>query len=149
MTVQATLLLALALGAPALKDPPKKGPTVVGEWEVESISTGGRQSNVGTGLRYTFTADGKWLIHRDGEELAPQLRRGFVLDARADPPAVDLVSNTAANNSARFQGIFKVEGDTLTLCGTRQKGADRPTKFEAPDGSQVTIYVLRRARPKE
>jgi len=72
-----------------------------------------------------------------------------VVDAKPDPPTVDLVSNTAVNNGLRLVGIFKVEGDTLTICGTRQKGADRPARFESPAGSQFAIYVLKRAKPKD
>jgi uncharacterized protein (TIGR03067 family) len=143
-----TLLLGLAvgLGAPALKDPPKKAATVAGEWEVVSMTTGGRAAGVGTDLRYTFTDDGRWLIHRDGQEVGPQLRRGFVVDPKPDPPTVDLISNSAAANGPRLIGIFKIEGDTLTICGTRQKGAERPTKFDSPDGSQIAVYVLKRVK---
>src|SRR4051812_16883520 len=137
-----TLLLALSLAAPNLKDKPKAEPSVVGEWEVESITVNGRQSTTTPGLNYVFTKDGKWQIFRDGQETSATLARGFTMDAKASPPTVDLITNTAAANGSRLEGIFKVEGDTLTICRTRQKGAERPTKFESPEGSQITLYVL-------
>jgi uncharacterized protein (TIGR03067 family) len=142
-----TVLLGLAVtvGAPALKDK-EKAPSLVGEWEVESITTNGNPSATTAGLRYTFTADGKWVIHRNGKETSPTISRGFTADPKPNPPTVDLVSNTNAANGSRLLGIFKVEGDTLTICGTRTKGADRPTKFEAPEGSGLTLYVMKRAK---
>jgi uncharacterized protein (TIGR03067 family) len=142
----ATLLgLALAVGAPHLKDT-EKAPTIVGEWEVETITTNGRKSAVGNGLRYTFTADGKWLIHRDGKETSPTINRGFTADAKPNPATVDLTTSRPGGPENRLIGIYKVDGDTLTICGTRAKGADRPTRFEAPEGSGNTMYVLKRAR---
>jgi uncharacterized protein (TIGR03067 family) len=144
-----TLLLGLSLtiAAPALKDPPKKTDTIVGEWEVESLTMGGQPSTT-TGLKYTFTADGQWLIHRDGQVIGVAANRGFTMDNKTTPPSVDLISNTKAANMLRLQGIFKVEKDTLTICGTRQQGAERPTKFESPEGSQIVIYVLKRVKPE-
>ena len=136
--------LALGLGAPALKDKPTS-PSLEGEWEVEGVTTGGRPSKVAPGLRYTFTPDGKWLISRDGQALSPQHNRTVVVDAKPNPPTVDMVSNANAANSSRLLGIYKVEGDTLTICGTRG-GAERPSSFDSPDGSAVTTYVLKRVK---
>ena len=137
--------LALTAGAPALKDK-EEPPTPEGEWEVQSVTSNGGQSAVAPGLRYTFTADGKWLIHRNGKETSPGLARGFTTNPKANPPSVDLFTNTAAANGSRLIGIFKIDGDTLTICGTRTKGAERPTKFEAPSGSGNVLYVLKRAK---
>ena len=145
MTPTALLGLALALGAPALKDK-DKAPSLIGEWEVESFGTNGVQTATTPGLRYTFTEDGQWLIHRDGKETSKGISRGFTVDPKRSPPAVDLVTNTKAANTSRLLGIYKVEGDTLTIYGTRAKGAERPTRFEAPEGSGITVYVLKRAK---
>jgi uncharacterized protein (TIGR03067 family) len=140
-----TVLLGLALvaGAPALKEK-DKAPSLVGVWEVESITTNGKQNAATTGLRYTFTEDGKWLIHRNGKETSPGISRGVTVDPKPNPPTVDLVSNTKVANGSRLLGIYKVEGDTLTICGTRVIGVERPKKFDAPAGSSITMYVLKR-----
>jgi uncharacterized protein (TIGR03067 family) len=138
--------LTLAVAAPNLKDPPKTLPTIVGEWEVESLTTNGMLSNTTPGLIYTFTTDGKWLIHRDGQVIGATTNRGFTMDQKTNPPSVDLVSNSKAANTLRLVGIFKIEKDTLTICGTRQQGAERPTKFESTEGSQITMYVLKRVK---
>ena len=141
-----TLLgLALAVGAPALKDKDKV-PSLIGEWEVQSIGTNGAQNATTPGLRYTFTEDGQWLIARNGKETTPGTSRGFTVDPKRNPPAVDLVTNTKVANPTRLLGIYKIEGDTLTIVGTRAKGVERPTTFEIGEGSGLTVYVLKRAK---
>ena len=54
---------AIALEAPAPKDPLPKDDKLVGEWVVESIHQNGKDQQLGDEpVRYQFTADGKWLI---------------------------------------------------------------------------------------
>ena len=145
--MNATVLLALALGvgAPNLKDK-EKAPSLIGEWEVESVGTNGNPIAATPGLRYTFTVDGQWLIHRNGKETAPGTNRAFEFDLKRNPPTVDLLSNTKLANTSRLLGIYKIEGDTLTIVGTRAKGVERPTKFDVTEGSGMTVYVLKRAK---
>ena len=145
--MNAVLLLttALTVSAPALKEKPKAAeadPT--GDWEMESTTVSGRPSVLSGRLVYSFTKDGKWVLSRDGKELATTLDRRVEFDARAAQPTIDLITN-AANPTARLRGIYKIEGDTLTICGTRAK-ADRPATFESPEGSGITLYVLKRAK---
>lgn len=142
-------LAALVVAAPIVKVKPVPAGDVVGEWRVESTTIGGRQTKSPVPLVYTFTKDGKWLVHRDGEPLAPTLQRGYEVDPKAGPPTFDLITNTAAVNGARFRGIFKLDGDTLTLCGTRARDAARPTAFESAEGSGHTLYVLKRVKKPE
>jgi uncharacterized protein (TIGR03067 family) len=139
--------VTLALSAPALKDRPKKADqTIVGEWEVTSITLPGGRASASSGLRYTFSADGRWLIHRKGEELAGN--RGYAMDPKAVPPAVELITGTAAANPARRLGIFKVERDTLTICAAKSRDA-RPTSFDPAAKDGVTLYVLERVKKKD
>jgi uncharacterized protein (TIGR03067 family) len=146
------LLFATALGvaAPALKEKPKPELDVVGEWQVESITTNGRKSTTAPNLVYSFTKEGKWLILRDGEETKTTLDRRFEFDAKAAKPTMDLITS-AVNPNTRLRGIFKIEGDTLTICGIRATAgpgeqAPRPTTFESAEGSGASLYVLKRVK---
>ena len=145
--MQATLLLgaALALGAPALKDPPKKPHNIVGEWVVESAMTAGKaRPQAGDPLKYVFTADGKWIVYR-GERKLTGDQRGYVTDAKKDPPTIDLTIDVADQETRKTLGIFKVEGDTLTLCIGRING-DRPKNYEATPEAPATLYVFKRVK---
>src|SRR6476620_11149427 len=55
------MLTALALGAPARKETPKKEPSIVGEWAVESVNVGGNPSEPASN-RWSFNADGTFDI---------------------------------------------------------------------------------------
>ena len=149
--MQATLLVgvALTLGAPALKDPPTRdAPGLVGEWEVESTLVAGRpRAQAGQPLRYRFTADGKWYSYRrDRRDGAAE--RAYHTNPKADPPSIDLVINPADQEPSVNPGIYKVEGDTLTVC-VRGRSSGRPTAFESSPAVPTTLYIFKRVRPKD
>ena len=138
------LITALVLSAPALKDPPKKDLNLAGEWIVESQTTNGRPLKSKIERRYIFSADGKWTMTTTKAKITPKLTRAFTIDDKNKPAAIDMkLSGLAA--STTYTGIVKIEGDTMTLCYSRN-GDERPTKFESPEGSTVVLIVLKRVK---
>jgi uncharacterized protein (TIGR03067 family) len=143
------MLLAstVALAAPALKDRPKGNADIVGEWVVESMQSSGRMRPPSKGeLRYVFAADGKLTVTRDERMLGGD-DRGYSFDPNTSPAAIDLIADTTEQESSVTRGIYKIEGDTMTLLVPRGRG-ERPTKFEVSRESPGTIYTLRRVKPK-
>lgn len=147
--MQGTILfsVALALGAPALKDPPKKDLNLAGEWIVESQVTNGRPLKSKIERKYIFSADGKWTQTTSTSKITPKLTRAFTIDDKNKPAAIDMKLSALAT-STMYTGIVKIEGDTMTLCYSR-KADERPTKFESPERSTFILIVLKRAKPKE
>src|SRR6476659_8621880 len=122
---------ALALGDPALKDPPKKDLGIVGEWALESTMLGGKAGKVASALRYEFTADGQWIIRREGTEVKSAPRQ-YKVDAKANPATIDVAAPTPGGGGVLppgMLGIYKIDGDTLTICYA-PGGGERPTTFE-------------------
>jgi uncharacterized protein (TIGR03067 family) len=136
----AVLFAALALGAPGLKDPPAKPNPLVGEWVQVSVSFRGK-TYADTDLRYEFTADGKWLTHVRHEKSPGESQ--YTIDPEADPPAIDLKTRT---NWPSTQGIFKIDGDTLTIALPQDRRTVRPTDFETPKDSKVAVFVFKRVK---
>lgn len=130
--------LALAAGAPAPKDRPPIAGALVGEWAV--LEVGGRPPAGPQAVE--FTADGK-VMFRAGPR-PPNADRYRADPARA-PAEIDIDPFDTHQLSAR--GIYRVAGDTLTLCLAH--GGPRPTRFESPAGSKVTLMTLQRVKTKD
>jgi uncharacterized protein (TIGR03067 family) len=114
--VTSTLLVGLALiaGAPAKKDAPaKEPPTLVGDWAGESGIHGGKPENPPPGTTLTFTADGK-VLFKEGGDGKPE-EGSYKADAKKDPAEIDITPPDGPKGEI-LRGIYKIEGDTLTLC---------------------------------
>jgi uncharacterized protein (TIGR03067 family) len=79
----------------------------------------------------------------DGQPLRP-IKSTISVDPTTTPRQIDDDLNVGLRTSRRL-GIYKLEGDTLTLCYDNT-GKQRPTEFESPAGSSFVLTVLRRQR---
>jgi uncharacterized protein (TIGR03067 family) len=84
----------------------------------------------------------------------------FTLDTGATPKGLDFTETvqgiTVGKEMKRNQetwfhpGIYKLEGDRLTVCykhGKHDRNAPRPTDFDAKEGSACLLMVLERVQP--
>src|SRR5688572_3745182 len=118
--------LALTLGAPAPKEAPKKDPpTVVGDWVPESIVMGGKNDPPPAGALLTFTRDGKCSM-REKDEKPDEMT--YTADPKQDPPHLDL--REGGMGGMNMAGIYKLDGDTLTICLSIM--GERPKAFASP-----------------
>ena len=119
-----------AVAAPGPKDPPKADPpSIVGEWVMETA---------GDPFRLTVTADGKYLKTRGKVTFATQT---YAINPKKEPAEIDL---TQTGLGVTTLGIYRVDGDRLTLCFSRS-GGDRPSKFEKA-GPSVTLMTFKRVK---
>ena len=101
-----------------------------GEWPVVSLEVSGKKSD---GLK------GKKLVVKEDEWTAPGgLKFKIKLDTTKNPKQID---HTSEDGKVTLLGIYKIEGDTLTLCQSRV-GGERPTEFKA--GPMVLLMVYKR-----
>jgi uncharacterized protein (TIGR03067 family) len=131
------LALALAAGAPNLKDRPGPEPSPVGRWATTDIRINGSDARPGNeDLAYEFTADGRWLSFWGGKERS----RGetYATDPRARPATIDLPTG----QGWPMRGIYKVEGDTLTLV-VRVCNDSRPASFDTKGGGVIKMVLTR------
>ena len=139
--------LALSVGAPAAKEAPKKeAPSIVGEWIGEKAVGGGKERpHPEGGFIFTFMADGKLKV-KEGTDEKPD-GATYKLDTKKPPFTIDIIEEPG--EKASMIGIFKIDGDTLTICISGAKGAEdaeRPTKFESPEGSRTILATFKRAK---
>jgi uncharacterized protein (TIGR03067 family) len=143
--MNATLIFtALVLGAPALKDRDTAS-QLYGTWVMEETAEEARVRAIERRdgpYRYRFNRDGTWQVFRGDKEVAE--RRNFLFNATADPPTIDFNTPPRPKNSDLILGIYKIEGDRLTICCS-YPDRPRPTEFATAGG----IYVQKLRRKKD
>jgi len=144
-----TLILALAVtaGAPAPKETPKKkeGPSIVGTWSLERGESGGMVIPLppgGNELSLTFNDDGTLVAHKGGK--GPDENGKFSHDPKKSPAEIDLTESRPGGKDMMIRGIYKIDGETLTICMAPL--GERPTKIESPAGAQTIIMTLKRVK---
>jgi uncharacterized protein (TIGR03067 family) len=144
-----TCFVALAIAAPAKDVPPKKEmPSLVGEWKFEEGQAADKAVPIQKG-ELTLNFDAKGGMHLSmmmaGQKI--DLDASYKIDLTKTPFEIDLIppSGKADRNSL---GIFKIEGDTLTICSD-DSGKMRPIKFETVAGNgAITLLKFKRIDPK-
>lgn len=66
----------------------------------------------------------------------------FVIDPGKQPRTID----TTDRNNKLEKGIYRLEGDLLTIC-TSETGGERPTEFATKAGVAQLMFVLKRSKP--
>jgi uncharacterized protein (TIGR03067 family) len=128
--------LALAVGAPQAKDPPKKDDQLVGTWALEGMGLDGKFESYPRDRRWEFTVDGKHVSYRDGLPVR-QVPVRYSTDPKADPKALDMGQTLA---------VYMVEKDTLTVCVALDERKPRPAGFDVPRDSNTVLYVFKRVK---
>jgi uncharacterized protein (TIGR03067 family) len=74
----------------------------------------------------------------------------FTLKPDEKPKAIDSMAEETQGKAIKgtlVPGIYKIDGDTLTLCLANNPAAERPKEFKAPKGSRLSLLVLTRTKP--
>ncbi len=145
-------LVTLAAGTPAEDKAGDARKELAGVWATVSMVVDGEEipADRCEGVRLEVDPAGKYAlrdIYRspDGK---PYERGRLVLDAASSPKAIDLLAAQGPDRDLSSLGIYKLEGDRLTLCYAQAGVKTRPTKFASKAGKDgVVLHVLRRVKP--
>ena len=75
-----------------------------------------------------------------------QITRGFFhLDATKTPKQIDCTVTDSQNKSRTYFGIYELEGDTYTFCGSFRPNRERPAKLLSKPGSETVFEVFKRS----
>lgn len=138
---------AALLGAPALKDAPKGGSDIQGAWRMGGFTRGGKEGPASDPpIIHTFHSDGS-LTYQLGPTGSPKQYGSYKANPKGRPMTIEIVVDIVEQGGpGTLKGIYKVEGDVLTMCWSPKV---RPTDFTPPTDPSVTLGVFTRARPKD
>lgn len=153
MAGEARLLQGAAASALHLADDPKTKEDADGReldrhqgtWLATSFvrdGTGSPPEVVGSIRRVVVGDHVVWT--RDGKSFAATT---VELDPAQEPMTIDVIPDGGPSRGERVPGIYKLEGDTLTIC-MGEPGRGRPKEFKAVKGSGSTLMTFRRAKPR-
>jgi uncharacterized protein (TIGR03067 family) len=112
-----------------------------GTWLVTSFVSDGTEATpeiVGS-IRRVVKGD-HVIWERDGKRFAGTTME---LDHTREPKTIDVVPDGGKSRGKRVLGIYKLDGDILTIC-MAQVGQDRPMDFEARKGRGRTSMTFKR-----
>ena len=130
--------LVVAVAAPA---PKEAAPPLVGTWVCDGKTLGAVEPV--PDLVYEFTAGGILRVRFDGR---PGQDHEYRTDTTVKPAEIDwLVTGTRQT----MRGIFKVDGDRLTICWHDGLEPRRPSAFESPAKSVNLLLTFKRVQRKD
>jgi uncharacterized protein (TIGR03067 family) len=147
----ASLALLAIIFAPAVGDNTDAGKKALasleGEWRLVSEEREGAVTRYDEGPSIVIKG-GRWFLSGGKREMAE-----ITIDASTSPGAIDLkmaMDVAEANKGETMEGIFQVEGDDLTFCAARVRGATvklRPTEFETKSDARLFLCKFKRVKP--
>jgi uncharacterized protein (TIGR03067 family) len=128
---------------PLSNDGKKELAKLQGEWVFKQAGRNGKKVELGDATLVLEIKGAKWILtgQEKGEFIA--------IDPTTDPKCFDLKSVEESRKGQVDEGIFKIEGDTLTVCLHQGKERQRPTRFEtSPEQPDTILAVFSRAKKK-
>ena len=120
---------------------------IKGTWKVESATMNGQDPKDAKGERiknptFEITADKMLVKFNEGIREAT-----YTLDPTAKPKRIDMTSQGEGDEKGEtVPGIYKLEGDTLTICFSCARQTERPTEFVSKEGSDTILLILKRVK---
>jgi len=109
-----------------------------GKWKVVRHEFSGRIGKEAFGEPDEIKGD-KWL--RPQRKTAEY---GLKLDPAKDPKQVELTADRLGDKT--LKGIYKLDGDKLTICYAYAPDLPRPTEFKTKRGDNCYLYELERVK---
>lgn len=106
-----------------------------GEWNVVSVEKGGQTDAKYKGAVRTNTGMNYTLKLVEGEPVTGTIK----LDATKTPKQIDTMPAAGRFKGKSLLGIYKIEGDTFTLCFDSE-GKERPTEFASKGSWMLVVH---------
>jgi uncharacterized protein (TIGR03067 family) len=118
-----------------------------GKWKTVAVEANGTAfpKDAIPDFAFIIAADGK----ATGQSPQEEYQATITVDPKKNPKTIDNLHESGAQKGKKQYGIYKLEGDKLTVCMTRPGVAegDRPKDFGTKDAANV-VFVFERLKGK-
>jgi uncharacterized protein (TIGR03067 family) len=119
--------------------------TLQGTWSATKVERDGKGTDEVVGHRLSFIDNRFQIRSKDGTLL---YEGTFQVEPSTQPAAIDFKHTKGTLKGKAWQGIYALDGDTLTICDNAPNlDKSRPTAFEARAGSGYIFITFKRAEP--
>lgn len=143
--MKAKLVLAVVVLCLAAADDKKDQDKLQGTWVTVTAVQGGKKLDPAADKNYprkiVFEGD-KVSVHLQEAEH----KGSFKLGMEGQVATIDLIPADPMKQDRVMKGIYKLEGDTLTICVDEDREAGRPKDFVSKDGSRQILVTFKREK---
>jgi len=140
-----SLFVALVTFTTCRGDGPVNTKNLQGVWTCTSATIDGKAlaEEAARNLKLTLTAD-RYKTERGEQVLFDST---YSIDPTKNPPQIDMIGTEGELKGKAALGIFKLDGDLLTICYV-MPGKERPTAFASQPQSGAFLVAWKRSAKK-
>ena len=99
------------------------------------------------GTAFVFERDSLRIVPPEQAKVSfPKQTMRFSANPQTEPKSIDTTNLDGIAKGRSIAGIYRIEGDILTLCIPLAPGIGRPTSFESDKKSNLAVYTLERSK---
>ncbi len=144
MSLTNSVLFLASIGFLGVDDAKKDDADAIkGKWAAVSIKQGGLPAPDELVKSFKLSFDGKNYTNSAGDQSE---EGGYTLDSSRSPKTIDFDVKTGNDKGKKQLGIYKLDGDKLTIAFSPPGSPDRPKSFEPDANSPEAVIVLEREK---
>ena len=144
MSMHLALIAGLALLGPADDDAKAGLDKLQGTWKAVEFESGGKKVDKEEYEKYELVITDNRFVLKGGED---PFRGTLKVDPSQSPATIDAAFIDAEGaEHGKALGIYKLDGDRLTVCWDQGKDAQRPTEFTTRPETGLRLMSFRREK---